>query len=89
MADETKITLKMGLIASLVGSLVMFVMGCLWNYHGRLTILETDYKHVYIKLDRIETTVEAIRGDQVRREMLEKQKRRSWGCKIIGSLGAR
>lgn len=36
MAEETKITLKMGVIASLVGGLVVFVMGCLYSAKDKL-----------------------------------------------------
>ena len=72
MADETKITLKMGAIASFVGALVMFVMGCLYSHQTDITILKTNYIHVTSKLDKIEQTVVEIRNDQIRRQMKEK-----------------
>ena len=72
MADETKITLKMGVIASFIGALVMFVMGCLYSHQTDITILKTNYLHVTSKLDKIEQTVVEIRNDQIRREMKEK-----------------
>ena len=72
MADETKITLKMGAIASCIGALVMFVMGCLYSHQTDITILKTNYIHVTSKLDKIEQTVIEIRNDQIRREMKEK-----------------
>lgn len=78
MADETKITIKMGVIAAGIASLIVMVMGCLWNYHGRLTILETNYNHVALTLSRIDNNlramgekVEEIRGDQIRRQRKE------------------
>ena len=72
MADETKITLKMGAIASFIGALVMFVMGCLYSHQTDITILKTNYIHVTSKLDKIEQTVVEIRNDQIRRQMKEK-----------------
>lgn len=72
MADETKITLKMGAIASLVGGLVMFIMGCLYSHQTDITVLKTNYLHVTSKLDRIEITVNEIRQDQLRREIQDK-----------------
>ncbi len=74
MVEETKITLKLGIIASLVGGLVMFIMTCLWNHQTDITILKADYKHVFKKLDTIENTVMEIRNDQLRREIREKKK---------------
>ena len=72
MADETKITLKMGAIASCIGALVMFIMGCLYSHQTDITILKTNYIHVTSQLDKIEQTVMEIRNDQIRREMKEK-----------------
>jgi len=71
MADETKITLKMGVIASFIGALVMFVMGCLYSHQTDITILKTNYLHVTAQLDKIEQTVTEIRNDQRRRELKE------------------
>jgi hypothetical protein len=72
VADETKITLKMGVIAAGIASLVVIVMTCLWNYHGRLTVLETNYSHVATTLTKIDTTVDEIRNDQIRLKGMEK-----------------
>ena len=74
MADETKITLKMGVIAAGIASLIVMVMGCLWNYHGRLTILETNYSHVASTLTKIDNTVDEIRNDQIRLKGMERGK---------------
>jgi hypothetical protein len=76
MADETKITLKMGVIAAGIASLIVMVMGCLWNYHGRLTILETNYNHVAMTLQRIDNTVIEIRDDQIKRAGYYEQARK-------------
>lgn len=74
MADETKITLKMGVIAAGIASLIVMVMGCLWNYHGRLTVLETNYSHVATTLTKIDNTVDEIRNDQIRLRGMERGK---------------
>lgn len=76
MADETKITLKMGVIAAGIASLIVMVMGCLWNYHGRLTVLETNYNHVAMTLQRIDNTVIEIRDDQIKRAGFYEQARK-------------
>jgi hypothetical protein len=73
MAEETRVTLKMGCIAAGIASLIVMVMGCLWNYHGRLTILETNYSHVASTLAKIDTTVDEIRSDQIRLQRNEKK----------------
>lgn len=74
MAEETKITLKMGLIASGVAALIVMVMTCLWNYHGRLTVLETNYNHVASTLTKMDNTLDDIRNDQIRLKGMERGK---------------
>ena len=74
MADETKITLKMGVIAAGIASLIVMVMGCLWNYHGRLTVLETNYSHVASTLTKMDNTLDEIRNDQIRVKGMERGK---------------
>ena len=74
MADETKITLKMGVIAAGIASLVVIVMTCLWNYHGRLTVLETNYSHVATTLMKMDSTLDEIRNDQIRLRGMERGK---------------
>lgn len=76
MADESKVTLKMGGIAAGIASLIVMVMGCLWNYHGRLTVLETNYNHVAATLQRIDSTVAEIRDDQIKRAGYYEQARK-------------
>lgn len=74
MADETKITLKMGVIAAGIASLIVMVMTCLWNYHGRLTVLETNYSHVASTLTKMDGTLDEIRNDQIRLKGMERGK---------------
>ena len=74
MAEETKITLKMGCIAAGIAALIVMVMGCLWNYHGRLTMLETNYSHVASTLTKMDNTLDEIRNDQIRLRGMERGK---------------
>ena len=76
MAEETKITLKMGLIASGVAALVVMMATAMWNYHGRITVLETNYTHVCATLTEIKETVKDIRSDQMKRNPVEREKGR-------------
>jgi len=53
---ETKLTLKMGVIASMVGALVIFVMQVLWGHQIAITKLQTNQEAVMLTLasmDRI------------------------------------
>lgn len=73
MPEETKITLKMGIIASAIASLMVLVVGAMWNYHGRITVLETNYLHVVNTLTEIKNTLYDVRNDQIRREKQERR----------------
>jgi nitrate/TMAO reductase-like tetraheme cytochrome c subunit len=64
MADESKITLKMGIIASAVSALIMLVGGAIWNQQSRLVILETNYGHLCTSLTKMENILEQIRDTQ-------------------------
>ncbi len=67
MAEETKITLKMGVIASAVASFVIFLMGTLWNQQTRLVMLETNYGHVCETMNEMKQMLQEIRADQIDR----------------------
>lgn len=67
MAEETKITLKMGLIASGVAALIVMMLSAMWSYHGRITVLETNYTHVSSSLTDIKDTLKDIRNDQIKK----------------------
>lgn len=67
MADETKITLKMGVIASIVATLIIGLLGAMWNYQSRITVLETNYQHVCQTLNEMKELMKEIRQDQIKR----------------------
>jgi hypothetical protein len=78
MADETKITLKMGLIASAVAAALVMMFGALWNYQARLVVLETNYGHMCNTITEfkqeqftIARTVQEIRDNQLRLQKKE------------------
>ena len=83
MAQETKVTLGMGVIATLVSALMIFVLGCLWNQHGRITVVEAQQlgiseklSKVDSKLDKMEPILWEVRQDQIRREVEAKKAKR-------------
>lgn len=67
MAEETRFTLKIGLIASLIAGVIAFFGSTLFSHHGRLTTLEVNYGHTISTLQRMEKTLDDIRSDQMRR----------------------
>lgn len=67
MADETRITVKVGVIIGLIVSIMSYVSFALLNHQGRITTLEVQYSHTQATLARIEKTLDDIRSDQVRR----------------------
>lgn len=66
MADETKITLKMGLIASAVAALIVMFGGALWNQQGRIVVLETNYNHVCSTMTEMKDMLQDIRAEQIK-----------------------
>jgi hypothetical protein len=62
--EETKITLKIGIIATTVTSILIFIISCLWSYNSRLTSLEINYINLNEKLNKIDINVETIKDSQ-------------------------
>jgi len=80
MAEETKVTLKMGLIAAAVASLLVMIGGAIWNQQGRLVVLETNYGHLCTSLNEIQTSQDKtfsalmeVRDNQIRLQRMEKR----------------
>ena len=73
MADETKITLKMGLIASAVAALIVMIGSALWNQQGRIVILETNYNHVCSTMTEMKDMLQDIRTEQMKQYAKEKR----------------
>jgi hypothetical protein len=65
LADETKLTFKMGIIATLVAGIVVFIMNCLWSHQTDITILKTNYIHTSSTLQDIKLVVDRIEDNQV------------------------
>ena len=55
MAEETKLTLKVGAIASLVAAVVVFILTALWGHQTDITILKTNQAMVLKTIDSLQT----------------------------------
>lgn len=53
VSDETKITLKMGIIASIVASVLIFILTSLWVHQTDITLLKTNQGHVLSTLQEL------------------------------------
>ena len=71
MAEETKITVKVGLIAAATASLVVFILGMLFAHQGDISILKVEKAHMVSRIEEIHTLSVEIRNDQRRREEKE------------------
>jgi hypothetical protein len=56
-ADETKVTLKVGIIAAGVAALVMFMLNVLWVHNGDINILKTNQVAVMKNLDKVDSAM--------------------------------
>lgn len=65
MAEELKFTLKSGMVAAAVAALVVMIFGAMYGFHGRLTVLETNYQHVGPVITSMNNTLYEVRADQV------------------------
>ena len=70
MSDETKITLKMGIIASAVSSFLIFVLSVLWIHQTDITLLKTNQVSVLKMMEKMSTMPEEIAKLNVRVEFL-------------------
>lgn len=71
--EADKITLKVGIIASIVSALVLFVMTALWSHETSITRLDTNqivvmkhitsYETIPVQLARIQTLLEINASD--------------------------
>jgi len=68
MPEESKVTLKVGILASLIAAIIVAAYGAIFNLHGRVTAVEVDNKYTFSTLCEIKDMVNEIRTDQIRRE---------------------
>ena len=54
MAEETKLTLKVGIIASLVAAIVMFILQALWGHQTDISVLKTNQAMVMKTIDSLQ-----------------------------------
>jgi hypothetical protein len=62
MAEETKFTLKIGLVASFVSALLIFVLSALWAHQTDITTLRTNQTHVLETLNKLDTVPTQLAG---------------------------
>ena len=55
MADETRITLKIGVICSLIGGILVFFLSALWGHQSDITLLKTNQVAVMKTLEKMDT----------------------------------
>jgi hypothetical protein len=60
MAEETKFTLKIGIIASFVAALVVFMLSCLWDHNAKISGLHTNQIAVMKNLEKMDAAVDKI-----------------------------
>jgi glutamate synthase domain-containing protein 1 len=58
--DETKVTLKVGMIASIVAALVIFILNTLWVHNGDITALKTNQLANMKNIEKVECAIEKI-----------------------------
>jgi glutamate synthase domain-containing protein 1 len=60
MAEETKFTLKIGVIASFIAALVVFMLSCLWQHNGDISRLQTNQITVMRNQEKMDAAVDKI-----------------------------
>jgi cell division protein FtsB len=60
MAEETKFTLKIGIIASFVAALVVFMLSCLWDHNGKISTLQANQTVVIKNMDKMDIAIDKI-----------------------------
>ena len=60
MAEESKVTLKVGLIAAGAAALIMFMLNILWVHNGQINVLQTNQIVVMKNLDKVDAAMEKI-----------------------------
>lgn len=60
MAEETKLTLKVGVIASFVAALVVFMLTTLWSHNGDISRLHANQIIVMKSVEKLEAATNLI-----------------------------
>jgi hypothetical protein len=60
MADETKLTFRVGLIATLVSTLVVFMLGMLVKHSSDISVLQTNQAMVMETVKKLDVAVDKI-----------------------------
>jgi hypothetical protein len=60
MSDETKVTMKIGVIAAGVASLIVFVLSVLWAHNGDISMLKANQQIVMQSIVKLDAAVDKI-----------------------------
>ena len=71
LAEETKVTMKVGIIASGISGLIIFVMGTLFVHQTDIATLKITAANNISNIAEVKTLLQEIRNDQIRRERKE------------------
>ena len=71
MAEESKITLRIGIIATGIASLIVFVLGTLFVHQTDIATLKVTAANNIQNIADVKSLLREIRDDQIRRERKE------------------
>ena len=71
LADESKIVMRMGIIASGVAALIVFMFGALYSHQADISILKTQQSYTAEAINDMKKLLTEIRTDQIRRQEKE------------------
>jgi uncharacterized membrane protein len=60
MAEETKVTLKVGVIAAGVATFLIFMLNTIWGHETRITTLSTNQASVMLRMEKVECAIDKI-----------------------------
>lgn len=60
MADESKLTLKVGLIATLSSSMIMFILGVLLVHNTEIGVLRTNQAAIMKQVEKMDAALDKI-----------------------------
>jgi Tfp pilus assembly protein PilN len=60
MADESKLTFRVVLVATLVSTLVVFMLGCLFKHSADISVLQTNQMIVMKTVEKLDAAIDKI-----------------------------
>jgi hypothetical protein len=59
-SDESKVTLKVGVIAAGVATFMIFLMNTLWGHETKIATLHTNQTAVMLRMEKVECAIDKI-----------------------------